>query len=243
MNVLFRVGPLTVYKLGFFVALGLAAGIYLALKEARRKTLNEDDVLNFVILIVLAGFLGARLLFVLLDLPHYLSNPVMIFHITEGGLSFHGAILGGLLAAVIYTRLKKLSFLMLADTVAPSIALGYSIGRIGCDIFGKATDVFWAVVVNDVPRHPVQLYSALSGYVIFYVLWNRRERIRYDGELFIDFVVLYSVYRFFIEFFRESVMIGVLSAAQWTSLVLVLVGILCNRVMLNRTALDKHKIN
>jgi phosphatidylglycerol:prolipoprotein diacylglycerol transferase len=138
MNILFKLGPFTIYKLGFFVALGILAGMYLVLKEAKRKSLNEDDVLNFSMLIIISGFIGARLLFVLLDLPFYLKNPAMILHVNEGGLSFHGAILGGLIAAVIYTRMKKINFFKLADIVAPSLALAYGIGRIGCDIYGKA---------------------------------------------------------------------------------------------------------
>jgi phosphatidylglycerol:prolipoprotein diacylglycerol transferase len=234
MNILFKLGPFTIYKLGFFVALGILAGMYLVLKEAKRKSLNEDDVLNFSMLIIISGFIGARLLFVLLDLPFYLKNPAMILHVNEGGLSFHGAILGGLIAAVIYTRMKKINFFKLADIVAPSLALAYGIGRIGCDIYGKVTNVPWAVVVNGVSRHPAQLYSALAGYTIFIILWNRREKIRYDGELFVSFVVLYSIYRFIIEFFRESVMAGPLSVAQWTSMALVVLGVIYNQVRISK---------
>ncbi|ADL07485.1 prolipoprotein diacylglyceryl transferase [Thermosediminibacter oceani] len=222
MGVLFRIGPFNIYKLGFFTALGLLAGLYIAMREARRKGIKEDEIINFVQVIVIAGFVGARLLFVLLDLPYYIKNPSMIWHISEGGLSFHGAVLGGLLAGIIYARYKKVSFFKLSDVVSPGLALGYSIGRIGCDIYGKAAKVPWAVTVDGIPRHPVQFYSALSALIIFYILWKRRKMIRYDGELFLNFMLLYSVYRFFIEFFRESIMIGPLSIAQWVSLILIL---------------------
>jgi len=235
MNILFKLGPITIYKLGFFVALGMLVGMYLVLKEARRKGLNEDDVLNFTMPIIIFGFIGARLLFVLLDLAFYLENPAMILHVNEGGLSFHGAILGGLIAAVIYTRMKKISFYKLADTVAPSLALGYGIGRIGCDIYGKVTNVPWAVVVDGVPRHPAQLYSALAGFIIFMILWNRRKKTRYDGELFVNFVMLYSIYRFIIEFFRDSVMVGSLSVAQWVSLGLVVLGVIYDHARKNKS--------
>jgi phosphatidylglycerol:prolipoprotein diacylglycerol transferase len=221
MEVLFRIGPLNIYKLGFFTAIGLLAGLYIAMKEASRKGIKEDEILTFAQVIVIAGFLGARLLFVLLNLPYYIKNPSMIWRVSEGGLSFHGAVLGGLLAGIIYARYKKVSFFKLSDVVSPGLALGYSIGRIGCDIYGKATKVPWAVTVDGIPRHPVQFYSALSGLIIFCILWMRRKTIQYDGELFLNFVLLYSVYRFFVEFFRESMMIGPLSIAQWVSLFLI----------------------
>jgi phosphatidylglycerol:prolipoprotein diacylglycerol transferase len=89
------------------------------------------------------------------------------------------------------------------------------VGRIGCDIYGKVTAVPWAVIAGGVPRHPVQLYSALAGYLIFFVLWKKKEYRRYRGEVLLLFLILYSIYRFLVEFFRST---NGFTLAQYASL-------------------------
>ena len=126
-----------------------------------------------------------------------------------------------ILVTLIFARRNKWTFTDLGDLLTPGLALGYAVARIGCDIYGNVTAVPWAVVVSGEPRHPVQLYSALTGFVIFLVLWRRREHIRYSGETLLLFAILYSVSRFFIEFFRSQ---GGITPAQYASALIAFVG-------------------
>ncbi len=214
----FYLGTVPVYLYGMMIGLAIAVGMYFGLKEARRKGLDEEKVLDLILYMVVAGLLGARLVYVAFNLDYYLTNPLRVLMVFDGGLSFHGSVLGAVLVAVWHTRRYRLNFWKLADTFTPSLALGYAIARVGCDIFGVPTQVAWAVNIDGIPRHPVQVYASLTNYLFFFLLWKGRERVQVDGSLFLTYAILYSVYRFFIEFFRNSQMAYGLSIAQWASL-------------------------
>lgn len=213
-KILFSVGNVTVHLFGLMVAWGFLAGLYVVKHEWQRRKLPVDKLADLALYLLLGGLAGARALFVVLNFTYFRQNPAHVFFIHQGGLAFHGAVIAGALIVLVFAVRNRIHFLDLADTFVPGLAIGYAIGRIGCDIFGNPAGVPWAVVVDGVARHPVQLYSALAGYAVFAVLWSRRHSQRYRGEMFLIFTTTYSLYRFVIEFFRSG---GGLTTAQYAS--------------------------
>lgn len=211
---LFRIGNFTVYTFGTTIAIGILIGLYVAVRDGARKGINVDAFIDTLIGAVAGGLVGARLLYVLLDLPYYLANPQEILRPDHGGLSFYGGLALGTAVAYVVARRRKLPFLPAADAAAPGIAIAYGISRIGCDLYGKVANVPWAVWVDGQPHHPSQAYSALMGFVIFAVLWSRRRRVAFAGEQFTMFVGLYAIGRFLVEFSRYGPLIGPFTLTQ-----------------------------
>ncbi|MDW7652274.1 MAG: prolipoprotein diacylglyceryl transferase, partial [Bacillota bacterium] len=172
------------------------------------------------------------------ELPAYLEAPLTIFNIRSGGLSFHGGLIAGIAVGLWYTRRHKMPQGKVADLVAPYLALGYAIVRIGCLLngccYGRQTDVSWALpasYVDNAPRHPTQLYAFFAALIIFAVLRWRKKYIRFHGQLFIEFILYYSIYRFVVEGFREvSSYVGFLTLGQAVSLVAAVAAFVVIRV-------------
>lgn len=227
-RVLFHLGPLPVNTYGVMLALGVLAAVYVIRREARRKGLDGDRVLDFIFWALVLGILGARVGFVLFDDPsYYWQHPLAFFRLQDGGLSIHGAIIGGVVAGLLFTWRTGISFWRLADVVAPGLALGIAIGRVGCDVFGKpmAGDWFWGVMVGGQLLHPAQVYEFLLDYLLFGYLWWRRSRVAYDGQIFLQFTALYAVVRGIVEFVRYNPSVwGPFSVAHVASLLFVLVA-------------------
>ncbi|KKM11272.1 hypothetical protein SY88_09375 [Clostridiales bacterium PH28_bin88] len=229
-RILFHLGPIHVNTFGLMIALGFLAALWVARREATRKGIGEERVTDFAIYALLAGIVGARLGYVFFYAPqYYLRNPLEILFIHQGGMSIHGAVIGGVLVGIWYVRKHKLSFWKLADTLAPSLVLGEAIGRIGCDIFGKpmATAFPWGVTVNGQLLHPAQVYEFLLDYLVFFLLWRKRQHIKYDGQLFLTYVILYAGVRGIVEFFRTNpVVYGPVSIAHVLSLAFIMIGLI-----------------
>ncbi|CEP67509.1 Prolipoprotein diacylglyceryl transferase [Moorella glycerini] len=234
-RVLFYLGPLPVNTFGFMIALGILAAIFIILREARRKGLNEDKVLDFTLWALILGIFGARVGYVVVAGPAYFwQNPLQFFHLQDGGLSIHGAIIGGILAGLIFTRRYRLPFWRLADTVAPGLALGIAIGRVGCDVFGRpmANAWPWGVMVNGQLLHPAQVYEFILDYLLFFYLWRRRKNVAYDGQLFIRFIILYATIRGIVEFVRYNPPVwGPFSVAHVASLAFIIVAALAGIIL------------
>jgi phosphatidylglycerol:prolipoprotein diacylglycerol transferase len=225
-TVLFALGPLHLYRYGFTVALGLLAGLWLALREARRRGFDADALFDLCLAAVAAGLVGARAEHVLFSLPFYLAHPAEILRLDEGGLSIHGALFAGALAVWVVGRRRNLPFLTVADLLAAPVALGEAIGRLGCDLVGRVTTWPLALVVDGVRYHNVPLYTSVYLFGLFAYLYGyRRTRVRVRGQLLLEYVLWYSVGRFLLEFVRSSptVWLG-LSLAQLVSLLLALLA-------------------
>lgn len=228
--ILFHLGPVAVRSWGVMVATGILAGLFLANRTASRLSIESEKILNLSFYLVLAGILGGRIIYVLLDLPYFLSRPIEMPMINLGGLSIQGAILGSFIAGYLYSRYHKLSFGQIADIFAPSLLLGIAIGRIGCflngDSYGKLTNFFLGVRFANVPgvRHPVQLYESILVLGAFFLIFTLKDRLNKEGNLFSLAIIAYSLMRFGVEFVRDSeiLMLG-LSYAQVASLATVLV--------------------
>jgi phosphatidylglycerol:prolipoprotein diacylglycerol transferase len=225
--VLFRVGDISVHAYGVLLALAFAVGIFGLARAARRAGLPEEKMLDMSLMIMVAAVIGSRLLYVLIKWPVFVADPLAVFAVRSGGLSFHGGLAAGVLTGLWYTHRHRLPQGRIADLIAPFVALGYAVVRIGCLLngccFGRPADVPWALPVaylDPTLRHPTQLYAFAAVFLIYLLLLYRRRRVRFHGQLFLEFVVYYSIYRFLIEFYRETdVFLGALTLGQASSLV------------------------
>lgn len=238
--ILFHLGTLEVRSYGVMIVVGFVLAVWWAMRVAPRYGIDPEQILDFVLLTALGGIVGARLVYVALDWRDFLSQPVHILYFWEGGLSFHGAVIGGGLAVAFLAQRKGIPFLRLADVLAPSVALAYAVGRIGCFLggccYGVPTDVPWACSFRDPfnphihtpPSHPTQIYASLSNLLIFALLARMQKPPHPTGKVFWAYLVLYGVYRFVVEFWRigatSTVLALGLSDAQWVSIGMVLVG-------------------
>ena len=238
-----QIGPLAIRWYGLLIATAVLLGTSLAHREAVRRREDPDQLLNVIVLGVMAALVGARLYYVLFNWGYYAPRPFKILAVWEGGLAIHGGIVGGVLATVIYTRRKKLPTWTYMDIMAPSLALGQAIGRWGNffnqEAFGTPTALPWKLYIEPYHRppqlaafeffHPTFLYESvwdLAVFAVLYFLLSRRlERI--PGALVLCYLVLYSFGRFFIEALRiDSLMVGPVRVAQAVSLALVVASLL-----------------
>jgi phosphatidylglycerol---prolipoprotein diacylglyceryl transferase len=239
--VLFRLGGLTVYAYGFFLAMGIVAGALLAFVEARREGIPIERMIDLFFYSVISAVVGARLLFVIINFDSYRNNPLHVFRVWEGGLVFYGGLVLAAGVSIGYMRRRRLAVWKMADLFAPSVALGLFFGRVGCFFagccYGKETTLPWAVTFTDpaslalrnLPLHPTQLYDAGNGLAIFFFLIWLKRRKTFDGEVFWLFLSLYSVTRFFIEIMRGDprgfLWDGFLSTSQFVGTVLAIVSL------------------
>jgi len=242
-----RVGPLALRWYGMMYLVGYVIGIWIARRRIRRGLVPFDAkaIDNLVMYLVIGMLIGARFVYVLLyDPASYKSHPLEALAIWHGGLSFHGAILGMGIAIVIFSRRHHLPFWTVADTFALAGTPGLFFGRIGNfingELYGRPTNVRWAMIFpNDrrhLPRHPSQLYEALSeGLLLFFILWAlerftvRRGWYR-PGLLSGAFLVGYGTIRFLLEFTRQpdpqlGFIVGPFSMGQLLSFLMILAGV------------------
>lgn len=238
--ILFRVGSLEVRSYGVMIVLGFALAVWWSMRVAPRYKVPPEQILDMVFFTALAGILGARFVFVVSHWGEFVREPLRVLYFWEGGLSFHGAFLGGALAVALWTRRWGTPFLQMADVLAPGVALAYAIGRIGCFLggccYGVPTDLPWACSFRDPfhphlhtpPSHPTQIYASLANLLLFALLTRMQSPPHPPGKVFWAYVALYGVYRFVVEFWRigatSSVVALGLSAAQWVSLLMIGVG-------------------
>ncbi|MEK6942842.1 MAG: prolipoprotein diacylglyceryl transferase [Nanoarchaeota archaeon] len=217
--VLLGIGIFQIRYYGLFYAAGFLMLYYLMPYLAKIKGIKftKDDAADFLVYAIIGVVAGARAGYILFyNLPFYLQNPLDILAVWNGGLSFHGGIIGLAVSTWIFCREKKINFFDLADIIVVPAALALALGRMGnfmnAELFGRITDVSWCidysknVFVQGLPegcRHPSQIYASLKNLVIFGVLWRIKDRKLPSGFMFWTFVALYGLLRTFIEFFRQ----------------------------------------
>ncbi len=257
---LLHLGPFVIHTYGFFFALAILAGITLAEHLHRRDGGQPGTFADLGLMVILGVLIGARTLFIIVNWKYFLDNPAEIPMIWRGGLVFYGGLIGGALAFMAAVRLKGLQLWRSADTLAPALALGHAIGRLGCffagSCYGKPTDLPWAVTYTDprslagdmlgVPVHPTQLYSSAALLVLTVVLMKVRSRKVFDGQIIALYGLLYGTWRFFIEFLRGDPRGSVtlfdltLSTSQIVSLFLVPLSVAGFLMLRNVTLVKKN---
>lgn len=242
--VAFHIGPLSVhwyglmYLLGFLGAWGFIA--YRVKKQPARGFTVEQvtDILFYAALgVIVGGRLGYMLFY---DWPNFIAAPQTFFKVWQGGMSFHGGLLGVIIALWIYSCKINKNLIDIADLIAPAVPIGLATGRIGNfingELWGKISDVPWAMIFptgGPYPRHPSQLYEFfLEGVLLFLILWWFSRKPRPRGAVSALFLIGYGCFRFIIEFFRvPDVQIGYLAfgwvtEGQLLSLPMILIGII-----------------
>jgi phosphatidylglycerol:prolipoprotein diacylglycerol transferase len=212
--ILIELGPFRLSWYGLMYVFGFAASYFLVRYQIRRKDfgISKMEVENLYFYLILGLVIGARLGYVLFyDLKMYLKDPLEIFAIWHGGMSFHGGLIGVLIVAILFCWKRKKSFWKIADLIIVTAPIGLGLGRIGNfingELYGRVTQVPWGMIFprgGPLPRHPSQLYeSALEGGILFLVLWLLKDKKFPAGTLLPIFIGLYGAFRFFVEFFRE----------------------------------------
>lgn len=234
--VLVTIGGLKIHWYGIMIALGLYAGIQVALADSPRRGLSRDQLMNVALLAAILGIAGGRLYYVVQNNPSfYVHHPIEIVAVWNGGMAFYGAIFGGALALIISARLWHIPIWSLLDVGALGLTIGQAIGRVGNiingDIVGYKTNGWGFEYTNphtfgplNTPVQPANLYELLIALALFTILWSLRKRIHPEGMLAMIYVVLYSISQFFIFFVRDNIVIlGGLKQAQVTAIVVIIV--------------------
>ena len=244
-------GALTIRWYGIMIAVSIVISTLFIYSDSRRRGLDTDAVLDVIIAAVIGGILGARIGWIATSpsVLWYLSHPLRILAIWEGGLSYFGGILGGVAAAAWMIRRRGLRFWQMADMVAPLLALSFGIGKIGCWLngccHGTVTTSWLGVVFTDPLSEcellgqrvwPTQLFNSASGFIVFAILfWVVRRHQHYEGEVFVWYLYLYGVSSFVVEFYRYiPVHLLGLSPNQWTAVVIVPSGYIASRILRRR---------
>lgn len=240
--VAFKLGSISVHWYGIMYALALLSAIFVAkwFIKHDKIPIKEELFDSYIWWAEIGVILGARLGYIAFYDPnamYYVTHPWQIFNpFVNGeftgisGMSYHGAFIGFLIASILFCRKHKVSFWFLADISVLGISAGYVFGRIGNffnqELIGRATEVPWGIYVNDILRHPSQLYEAfLEGILIFVILFIYRNRKTFDGQLAIMYGVLYSIARIVAEFFREpDIQLGFLYGG-WLTMGMLISGI------------------
>lgn len=251
------VGPFHLRWYAVMYVVGYVIGYRLALARIRRgaSVLTQKQLDDLVYYLVLGMLVGARLIYVLVyDFPSYRAHPLNALAIWEGGLSFHGAVLGMAIATLVFAQQHKLPFLAVGDTIAVSGTQGLFFGRLGNfingELYGRPSGVPWAMVFPDdplhLPRHPSQLYEGLAeGVLLSVVLWlldrvSHAQGWYWDGLLTGAFLVGYAIVRFLLEFTRQPdaqlgfILFGAISMGQVLSTVMLATGVILLAVSYHR---------
>ena len=215
---------------GVLIASAVVIGTILALREAKKRNIEEDTIIDLLLFAIPAAIIGARLYYVAFSWENYKNNPMEILNLRGGGLAIHGVIIAGVIVALIFCKKRKISFWTIGDIVAPSLILGQAIGRWGNfanqEAHGGPTNLPWGITVDGVKVHPTFLYESIWNFGVFiFLLYYSRKKEKVNGEVFLLYIILYSVARFFIEGLRtDSLMFGPIRVAQLISLLSIIIG-------------------
>jgi phosphatidylglycerol:prolipoprotein diacylglycerol transferase len=264
-SIAFKIGGLTIHWYGILVALGFFAGLWTASRRARREGIAAEQVYDLGPWLIVGGIAGGRILYVISYWHEQFAQKPFpeIFMVQHGGLVFYGGLIGAIAAGMFYVWLKKLPLWKMTDIMAPSIALGYAFGRIGCLMngccYGRACSLPWAIHFPPAPDangdliphathgmgvHPTEIYDSLLSLVFYLVLAWLFRRKKFDGQIFAVYLIGYAVIRSFVEYFRGDYPIhylgGWATPAQLISMGIVVTGLLL-LVLLPRTQAQEKR--
>jgi phosphatidylglycerol:prolipoprotein diacylglycerol transferase len=242
-RVAMQIGPIAVHWYGIMYLLGFALAWWLAALRAEKLkfAFSSETISDFIFYCSVGGILGGRLGYVLFyELSYFLHHPLSILATWNGGMSFHGGIIGLIISLIFFARKVKLPFLTMLDFTAPLAPLGIALGRIGnfinAELLGRVTTASWGMIFpggGPLPRHPSQLYEALTeGIVLFIAVWLYSAKPRPRGTVSALFFLVYGIARFGCEFFRQPdqhlgfIVFNWLTMGQLLSLPVIIIGII-----------------
>jgi phosphatidylglycerol:prolipoprotein diacylglycerol transferase len=247
---LLSIGPLTIYTYGLFLAMGFFVSLLITIKIGKREGIATQQIMDMGFIVILSALIGSRSMYVVMNLSHYLDNPLDILKIWQGGLVFSGGVVLAIATMLWYSRQHHLSLWQIGDLWAPAVAMGQGIGRIGCFMagccYGRPTDLRFGVVFThpdalaplNVPLHPTQIYSAIGGFTIFLILLWLYYKRRFEGQVFLWFLILHSTARLLMERFRGDdrgiLLNSSMSITQFVT-ILLLVAAGLTLILLKRT--------
>ncbi|MDP4589626.1 MAG: prolipoprotein diacylglyceryl transferase [Burkholderiaceae bacterium] len=247
-----KLGPLEVHWYGLMYLIGFGSAWLLGRWRVNRKLTRVTlvDFEDLIFMCMIGVVLGGRLGYVFFYKPaYYLSNPLEIFYLWQGGMSFHGGLLGVLAMMALFAKRRDYKFLELGDLMAPLIPLGLAAGRMGNfingELWGRPTDLPWGMVfpgsADGIARHPSQLYQfGLEGLTLFVLIWWFARLPRPTGQVSAVFLIGYGMLRFLAEYAREpDAFLGLLAAnlsmGQWLCIPMIAIGIVIYRNTLKKT--------
>ncbi|MFH2058056.1 MAG: prolipoprotein diacylglyceryl transferase [Pseudomonadota bacterium] len=202
------------YTYGLFMAISFMTAVFVSQKIAAPHGIKDQTVTDIFFIIMISGLIGARGLYVVIGFDSYKNNLFDIFKIWNGGLVFFGGFITAIIATAIYLKAQNLNIWKMADILSPGIALAHAVGRLGClsagCCYGESCELPFAITFThpqslaplNVALHPTQIYMVLSNLFLFFILlWITRKK-RFNGMVFLSYIMLYSLFRFIIEFFR-----------------------------------------
>lgn len=254
--VFFNIGNFPIYYYGVCMALALCVGVFTSVWIAKRENFSPDIVYDISPFVILGGILGARLYYCALNWGYYCKYPTEILQIWQGGISIHGAILGGLVAGAIYAKIHKLSILKLCDIFSYGLILAQAVGRWGnffnSEAFGRPTDLPWKLFIplNARPAefidinyfHPTFLYESIWNVFVFLILYFIIRKLikkyapKVEGLVFCAYLILYSIGRILIEGLRIDSVLNLFSIpiAQIVSVLIILLALLFGGILLKK---------
>lgn len=253
-----EIGPLTLHTYGLLLACAFLAGLLVASRQARKAGLDATRITDMAVYVLIAGLIGAKILLLAVEWPHYSRNPRELFSLVQSGGVFYGGMLGALPVAWWFARRHALPPWQTADVLAPGVAIGQAIGRIGCFAagccHGRPTDVPWAVTFKDeyasrivgtplnTPVHPTQLYESAAAFAIFGILLWMARRKTFHGQVAAAYVALYAAARFVIEFYRGDVSRGTVFQGALTTSQFIAILIVLGVTLVVPYGLKKHRV-
>lgn len=234
-NDILTIGPFQIHGYGLMIAIGILTALFVGETRAKKKELNSDEIYNLTLVCAFFGFCGAKLLFCVVEWKSFLKNPWSI--LSSSGFVVYGGIILGVLAGLLWCRLRKLVFWEYFDVVMPSVAIAQGFGRLGCFLagccYGRETDSFIGITFTNsdfAPNHvkliPTQLISAAGMFLIAFALISYAKERRHTGTVGFLYLILYSIGRFGVEFLRNDYRgeIGILSTSQFISIFMIIIG-------------------
>jgi len=248
--ILFKFGSLTISSYSFITAFGFLLAVFIAILRARKVGISIRNVIDLSLYVLISGFLGARLFHKFQHISFY--NSISDFlNIWKGGFAYYGGFVFAFSVGIIYILLKKLPTGKIVDIIAPSLAIGEGIGRIGCFLagccFGKPTDLSCGVIypknsftwsiIGSQAVYPTQVYSAITLFCIFVILLVIQKYMKFHGQLFLTFLIFHSLYRFIIDFFRyytPEEHIIMLTTSQFISIIIALGAVISMFIIMKK---------
>ncbi len=237
-------GPITIHTYGLMLAAAFIAGIWITSRNARKEGIHPDSIWNMGLVVIFSALVGAKILLLFSDYHYYSQNFREIFSLStlrSAGV-YYGGLLLALVSAIWYLRKKKLPAWTIADLAAPGIALGQALGRLGCFsagcCYGKPTELAWGITFTsqyahdnvgvplNIPLHPTQIYESIGAICLFLFLMWRLSRKHFTGQILLEYLILYALLRFVIEFYRYDdrgfVLYELLSTSQFIAILIFL---------------------